>query len=73
MTDTPISPLRQRMIEDMTIRKFAASHATDYIRTSRFQRLPWRLAGHSELRGHSRAISCTWYRAAQARRTSTAR
>jgi integrase/recombinase XerD len=32
MTGTPISPLRQRMIEDMTIRKFAARTQEGYIR-----------------------------------------
>ncbi len=32
MTDKAISPLRQRMIEDMTIRNFAAKTQKDYIR-----------------------------------------
>src|SRR5260370_24378845 len=32
MTDTPISPLRRRMIEDMTVRKFAARTQDGYIR-----------------------------------------
>jgi integrase/recombinase XerD len=32
MTDTPISPLRRRMIEDMTIRKFAPKTQQGYIR-----------------------------------------
>ena len=33
MTDTPIiSPLRRRMIEDMTLRKFAARTQEGYIR-----------------------------------------
>ncbi len=32
MTDTPISPLRRRMIEDMTVRKFAARTQEGYIR-----------------------------------------
>jgi integrase/recombinase XerD len=32
MTDKCISPLRQRMIEDMTIRKFTAKTQNDYIR-----------------------------------------
>ena len=31
MTDKAISPLRQRMIEDMTIRKFAAKTQHDYL------------------------------------------
>ena len=32
MTDHVISPLRQRMIEDMTVRKFTAKTQNDYIR-----------------------------------------
>ena len=32
MTDTPISPLRRRMIEDMTVRKFTARTQEGYIR-----------------------------------------
>ena len=32
MTDKPISPLRQRMIEDMTARRFAEKIQNDYIR-----------------------------------------
>ena len=32
MTDTPISPLRRRMIEDMTVRKFAARTQDGYLR-----------------------------------------
>ena len=32
MTDKPISPLRQRMIEDMTARHFAEKIQNDYIR-----------------------------------------
>ncbi len=35
MTDTTISPLRLRMIEDMTIRKFAAKTQQGYIRAVR--------------------------------------
>jgi integrase/recombinase XerD len=33
MTDTPISPLRRRMIEDMTVRKFTARTQEGYIRS----------------------------------------
>jgi integrase/recombinase XerD len=32
MTDEAMSPLRRRMIEDMTIRKFAAKTQHDYVR-----------------------------------------
>ena len=31
MTDEAMSPLRQRMIEDMTIRKFAPKTQRDYV------------------------------------------
>lgn len=32
MTEAPVSPLRRRMIEDMTIRKFAPRTQEGYIR-----------------------------------------
>jgi integrase/recombinase XerD len=32
MTDECISPLRRRMIEDMTVRNFVVKTQTDYIR-----------------------------------------
>jgi integrase/recombinase XerD len=32
MTDTAISPLRRRMIEDMTVRNFVEKTRNDYIR-----------------------------------------
>ena len=52
MTEAPISPLRRRMIEDMTIRKFAPRTQEGYIRAVKgLQRLPRRLAGQGELRG----------------------
>jgi integrase/recombinase XerD len=35
MTSEPISPLRQRMIEDMTIRQFGAKTQNDYVRVVR--------------------------------------
>ena len=35
MTDTPVSPLRRRMIEDMTIRKFALKTQASYLRAVR--------------------------------------
>ena len=34
MTDKAISPLRRRMIEDMTIRKFASKTQHDYVQRS---------------------------------------
>jgi len=35
MTQEPVSPLRRRMIEDMTIRQFGAKTQTDYVRVVR--------------------------------------
>jgi hypothetical protein len=32
MSETPISPLRQRMLEDMAVRKFGEKTRRDYIR-----------------------------------------
>ena len=32
MSEKPISPLRQRMIEDMTVRSFGEKTRNDYIR-----------------------------------------
>jgi len=50
MTEAPISPLRRRMIEDMTIRKFAPRTQEGYIRARQgLQRLLRRLAGSREL------------------------
>ena len=34
MSTTPISPLRRRMIEDMTVRGFGEKTQSDYIRHS---------------------------------------
>ena len=39
MSEKPISPLRQRMIEDMTVRNFGEKTRNDYIRTSRLSQL----------------------------------
>jgi hypothetical protein len=35
MTEETVSPLRRRMIEDMTIRRFSNKTQADYIRPSR--------------------------------------
>jgi hypothetical protein len=35
MSERPISPLRQRMIEDMTVRKLGAATQRNYIRAVR--------------------------------------
>ena len=46
MSDKPISPLRRRMIEDMTVRNFVEKTRNDYIRHVRtFTIAPLALAG----------------------------
>ena len=52
MTDEAMSPLRRRMIEDMTIRKFAPKTQHDYMQQGQELRgVPRPLARHGELRG----------------------
>ena len=69
MTGTPVSPLRQRMIEDMTIRKLAPRTQDHYIRTvknfSAFLLRPPRRASRI-----CAVISCIWSRTGQARPAS---
>ena len=52
MTDTSVSPLRQRMIEDMTVRNFAEKTRNDYIRhVKTFTAFLGRSPGHGDGRG----------------------
>ena len=54
MTDEAMSPLRRRMIEDMTIRKFAPKTQHDYVATGQELRcIHWTIARHSDLRGRA--------------------
>ena len=54
MSDKPISPLRQRMIDDMTARRFSEDTQRDYVRNVRNSRgLPWPVAGYGDERGSS--------------------
>ena len=49
MTDECISPLRRRMIEDMTVRNFVAKTQTDYIRRGQeLCRFSWALARYCD-------------------------
>ena len=51
MTGTAVSPLRQRMIEDMTIRKFAPKTQHDYVqRIKNLTAFLGRIAGYREFR-----------------------
>jgi hypothetical protein len=71
MTDEAMSPLRQRMIKDMTIRKFARRPNMNMCRGSRTSR---RFSGDRRIRRASRtcaATSCTWRGAALACRRLT--
>ena len=49
MTDTAISPLRQRMIEDMTVRGFTPGTQRGYI-VARNHRLSWSRPDAEDLR-----------------------
>ena len=52
MTEMAISPLRRRMIEDMTVRNFLEKTQQDYIRhVKKPHRLPRPIAGHGHGRG----------------------
>jgi integrase/recombinase XerD len=53
MTDKPISPLRRRMIEDMTVRHFAEKARTDYPSRQELRGLPRPLARYRQRRGPS--------------------
>ena len=47
MTDEAMSPLRRRMIEDMTIRKFAPKTQHNYLqRVKNFATFSWSVARH---------------------------
>jgi hypothetical protein len=64
MTEQVISPLRRRMIEDMTIRKFAAKTQHDYVQGSRSLR-PFSAAPPiPPVRRTCAAFSGIWRRAA---------
>jgi hypothetical protein len=47
MSEKPISPLRQRMIENMNLPNFGEKTRNDYTATSNFHSLPRSLARYS--------------------------
>jgi len=51
MTDEAMSPLRRRMIEDMTIRKFAPRPNTTTCKESRTRWVSRAVAGYGDVRG----------------------
>ena len=54
MTDKAVSPLRRRMIEDMTIRKFAPKTQHDYVqRVKKLRGVSRAIAGYGEFRGRA--------------------
>ena len=59
MSDKPLSPLRQRMIDDMTARRFKEKVQKDYVRQRQDLRgLPRPVAGHGHERGPSPRLVC---------------
>ena len=73
MSDKPISPLRRRMIEDMTVRNFVEKTHNDYIRHVRTFRS---FLGRAGIRPRLRIFafsSCIRRRPAWVRRASMAR
>ena len=72
MTDQAMSPLRRRMIEDMTVRNFVAKTQTDYIRRVKNFAIFLGRSPDSASREMYAATCCIWRRAEPARERSTA-
>jgi hypothetical protein len=71
MSDKPISPLRQRMIDDMTARRFKEKVQKDYVRHVRTFAA---FLGRSRTRPRARTfadINCIWPSSRSARGPST--
>ena len=67
MTDKAISPLRQRMIEDMTIRKLAPKTQRDYVqRVKHFAAFLGRSPDTASFEDVRAAISFIWRQVARA-------
>ncbi len=61
MTDKAISPLRRRMIEDMTLRKLAPKTQASYIRAVRnFTAFLGRSPDRASAEDLARATGCIW-------------
>ena len=63
-TDTTVSPLRQRMIEDMAARKLGPARREATSVAASGSRPSWALARDGDSRRYPAASSCTWSRAA---------
>src|SRR6476620_5273701 len=67
MTDEAMSPLRRRMIEDMTIRKFTPETQHDYVqRVKNFAAFLGRSPDTASFEGRAPLPDCIWLRAALA-------
>ena len=73
MSEKPISPLRRRMIEDMTVRNFVEKTRNDYIRHVRMFTALLGLSPDTATPEDLRASSCIRRRLACVRRASTDR
>ena len=73
MSDKPISPLRQRMIEDMTVRNFVEKTRNDYIRHVRTFTAFLGRAPDTAVPEDLRLFQCIRRRSGWVRRASTAR
>ena len=72
MLEKPISPLRQRMIDDMTARRFKEKVQRDYVRHVRNVRgLPRPFARHRHERGPSPLSAASWRSSRSAQGPST--
>ena len=67
MTEQAISPLRRRMIEDMTIRKFAAKTQHDYVQRVKDFAVFLGRSRQPQARRTCVVFSCIWHRTAPAR------
>jgi hypothetical protein len=65
MTGHAISPLRRRMIEDMSIRKLAAKTQHDYVQGSRISPRSFAALPTRPSRRTCAAFDCIWRRVAQ--------
>lgn len=71
MTEAPLSPLRRRMIEDITIRKFAPRTQEGYIRAVKSFSAFLRASPDTASAEDFAATGCIWSQAAPACRPST--
>ena len=73
MTDKTIGPLQQRMIEDMSLRRFGEKTQKDYIRAVKNLALFLRRSPDTASNEDCAGSSCIWLNSAWVRRPSTPR